>query len=129
MVAVVGLQEELNLLGQKGEKLAGSLRDHEVVRNSDLALGKAESAVAVQLNGANTEVGATQVDSHVKTLLSTVGHSGHIGRDLAHGLSLALQTLVHLADEFLDGAVDIILLVLKLSGNALGGLCERHTAR
>ena len=128
VVLVVLFEEALNLLGQESEELAGGLRNHQLVRDGNLALGQAESAVSVQLNGADTEVCSSQINSHVQTLLGTIGHSGHVGRDLAHGLSLLLQTLVHLANELGHAAVDILLRVLKLSGDALGSLCERHAA-
>jgi hypothetical protein len=75
-------------------------------------LRKGEGAVAMQVDGADSEVGATKINGHVETLavsqscslvgptnkmahlLCAIGHGCHISWDLAHGGAILLETLV-----------------------------------
>jgi hypothetical protein len=68
VVFVVHLEEGLDLLGQEGEELAAGLGHHELSRNGDFGLREGEGRVAVQLDGANAEIGATEIDGEVKAL-------------------------------------------------------------
>jgi hypothetical protein len=69
--AVVCLQESSNLLCEEREEFFAGLGDHELAGNGDLGLGEGEGAVTVEVDGADTEVGATEVDSHVETLFTS----------------------------------------------------------
>ena len=62
VLLVVRREELLDLLRQKREELLRCLRGHEFLGNGDFALGEGEGGVAVQLDGADTEVGAAQVE-------------------------------------------------------------------
>ena len=68
VLSMVLLQKSLNLLGEEGEERGGLIRDHEVVGDLDFLLRDVEGCVAVELDGANAEVGSSEVDGEIETL-------------------------------------------------------------
>jgi hypothetical protein len=70
VLVVVNAEEGLDLTGQEKEEILGGTGGHEFAGDHDLGLSEGEGGVSVQLNGAHTEVGSTQVDCKIETLFS-----------------------------------------------------------
>lgn len=94
---MVGLEEFLDLLGEEGEELLGRLRDHEVLGNGNLALGQGEGGVAVQLDGANAEVCAAQIDGHVEALRCVSGAIAGVASEQVQAQVLLWEVRVGIA--------------------------------
>lgn len=113
---MVCAEEDLDLLSQECKKVGGCLCGHEVLGNRDLGVSEVESGVAVQLNRADSEICAAQVDSKVETLeswrsqyencvetgvvllqgghpylLSAIGNASDVCGNLAHTGAILLQ--------------------------------------
>jgi hypothetical protein len=61
-------EEELDLLGEEVEELFGCFGDHEFLGDGHFGLREVEGRVAVELDGADAEVGSAEVDGEVDTL-------------------------------------------------------------
>lgn len=72
MVIVVGFEEGFDLLGEEGEELLRCFGNHQLARNGNFGLREGERGVAIERNGADTEVGTAQIDSQIDTLSSVV---------------------------------------------------------
>jgi hypothetical protein len=68
VLVVVNAQEGLDLAGQEEEEVLGGAGGHELARDHDFGLRQIEGGIAVQLDGADAEVGAAEVDGEIEAL-------------------------------------------------------------
>lgn len=68
VIAVVSPEKRLDLFGKEREEFFRRLRNHEVSGDGDFGLRKRKGGVSVQLNGADSEIGAPQIDCQVQAL-------------------------------------------------------------
>jgi hypothetical protein len=81
VLVVVNAEEGLDLTGQEKEEILGGTGRHELPRDHDLGLSEGEGGVAVQLNGAHTEVGAAQIDCEIETLFSWLAEEHNLSAE------------------------------------------------
>lgn len=85
VLLMVLFEEELDLLGEEVEELFGCFGDHEFLWDGHFRLGEVEGRVAVQLDGADAEVGSAEVDGEVDAL-------GELAASAGTGLSVSMPT-------------------------------------
>jgi hypothetical protein len=68
MVRVSLFEKIFNLFRQERKELLGLLGHHQLFRNCHFAVREIESGVAIQVNRADSEISASEVDGHVQSL-------------------------------------------------------------